>query len=159
MGVKSPIFHGAKAKLYVNNQLVGIFTSCSWGSSYDVHTAHILGRHGVAQFTYTGHEAVRVNLTGFRVLGTGPYAIGAAPELKELMQHTGIQIRIIDRESDNDVVTVEDCYLTDFNTGVNARSISDVSMTLLGRTISDETTDGSEPANDTKITDGSPGNE
>lgn len=160
MGIKSPIFHGAKAKVYVDNQLVGIFTTCTWGTAYDVHTAHVLGRHGVAQFTYTGMEAVRVSLTGFRVIGTGPYAIRAVPELKTLMSYAGIQIKVVDREDDTkEVAVLEDFHATEFNTGVNARAISDVSINGLARTIADETTDGAEPGNDTKITDGSPGNE
>lgn len=159
MGLPSPIFNGARAKLIINNQLVGIFTQCSWGVSNDVHTAHILGRHGVAQFTYTGMDAIRVNLSAFRVIGSSPYSLKVAAELKEMMQYRGIQIQILERDTDKVVTTIEDCYLVSFDTGVAARTISDVSMTLVGRQLSDETTDGAEGPNDTKITDGSPGSE
>jgi hypothetical protein len=73
------------------------------------------------------------------------------------MSYAGIQIKLVDREDDTkDVGVMEDFYAQDFNTGVNARAISDVTVTGLARIISDETTDGAEAPNDTKITDGSP---
>lgn len=156
---KSPIFHGAKAILIIDNKIVGIFTQCSYGVNLDVHTAHILGRHGVAQFTYTGMDAVRVSLSGFRVINTGVYAINIAPELKELMTTEGIQIQIVDRETDATIMRVENCHLTDWSSGQSARSISDVSMSLVGQKFSDETTDGAEAPRAVSITDGSPSNE
>jgi hypothetical protein len=153
---KSTIFSGAKAKLFIDNKLVGVFTSCTYSVSYDLAPAYILGRHGVAEFTYTGMAPVSLNLTGYRVIGSGPYAINVAPELKELISHSGVLIKVVDRETDKDILSVLDCFCSGYSTGFNSRSVSDVSFTLLGRSLSDETTDGSEPSNDTKIGDGSP---
>jgi len=141
---KSPIIHGAIAKISIwdeatNRTIVtGIFTSCAWSVSYDTHVAHTLGRHEPQAITYTGREAIRMTLTGFRVAGGSPFQILTVPALKDLMNTPGIKVTIQQRggangkSADSNLVEVGQCFATDFSTGVNARSVSDVSVSLIG---------------------------
>jgi len=141
---KSPIIHGAIAKISIldeaTNRIIttGIFTSCTWSVSYDTHVAHTLGRHEPQAITYTGREAIRMTLTGFRVAGGSPFQILTVPALKELMNTQGIKVTIQQRggtdgkSKDSNLIEVTQCFATDFSTGVNARSVSDVSVSLIG---------------------------
>jgi len=164
---KSPIIHGAIAKVAIYDEatqqlkVVGIYTSCTWSVSYDTHVAHVLGRSQPAAISYTGREAIRMTLTGFRVAGGSPYQVGTIPALKELMNTPGIKITIQQRggqngtSADSNLIEVEEMFATDFSTGINARSVSDVSVSLIGITYREPGTkeDGSDPG-EVKITDG-----
>jgi hypothetical protein len=153
---QSPIFHGAKAKVFVDNKLIGVFTSVQYSKAYGLHVAHILGRHSPAAMTYTHQEAISISMTGFRVIDAGPYRLGLVPELENLMKHPGVNIQVEDRTNPQNpkIVVRGVLYGTNFSTGVNARSISDVTVTGLMPMMDDETSDDAEYPGATKIDDG-----
>jgi len=145
--MQSPIMHGARAKvqIQVGNSgplvTVGVFTSCTYSFGYDTHVAHILGRHGPVSVTYTGMDAVRLTLTGFRIINNSPFKIGTMPQLKDLMSYPGLSIQIEDRKTGALLARVEECFPDSFGSGNNARSVSDVTVTMLGKRFGNEDTD------------------
>ena len=163
---KSPILHGAIAKVGIVEdgriRVVGIYTSCTWSVSYDTHVAHTLGKHEPQAITYTGREAIRMSLTGFRVVNGSPFQVGTVPALKSLMQYPGIRIQILQRggtdgnSADATLMEVGELFATDFSTGVNSRSVSDVSVSMIGISYNEPGTpeDGSSGINPTNLTDG-----
>lgn len=154
----SPIFHGAKAKVKLDHKVVGIFTSCTWSYANDLHIAYVLGRTGPAAATYTGREAVNLTLTGFKVIGAGAQTVHSAPQLKDLLSYPGVQIEILERgdskTGDQTVMRCDEFFANNISSGVNARTISDITVTGQALSIADDIDDGSEPANDVKIDDG-----
>jgi hypothetical protein len=151
----SKIFHGAKAIVQIDNKIVGIFTSCTYSINYAMHVAHVLGRHSPAAMTYTAQEAVNMSLTGFKVVDAGPWKLNTAPQLSELMGYAGVNLQLVDRESGRTLFRVTDFFATSISSGVNARSISDVTVSGVASVMHDETVeDNAEAPNATKLDDG-----
>lgn len=138
MGTKQQILSGHRAQLIVNGRVVGLFTSCSWGLSYDAAPSYILGRSSPAEVTYLGQEAISVNASGFRIVDNGAHVAAAVPKLQELLQHEDISLSIFDRQTQKQIMTVVGVRPTGYSTDVSARGISSFSCSFLGLRLEDE---------------------
>lgn len=155
MGTTQKILSGARAILTVNNRTVGLFTSCSWGVSYDAVPSFTLGRYSPVEITYAGQEAISVTATGFRVIDNGAYVAASLPKLQELLNHEDISISIQDRQTGKTIMQVIGVRPTGYSTDVSARGISTFSVNFLGLRASDESgqneeggdTNGTSPSN------------
>ena len=144
---KAKVFTGARAKVYVDNVLVGIFDSCSYTVNVGAEAVHILGRYGAAEIVQTSYEAVSVNCSGFRIIGQGAHILPKFPKLQDLLNLETVTLAMIDREADansDPVMTVQNCLPINYSTGVNAKATSRLQVTYLGTHISDESGDQSE---------------
>lgn len=138
MGTKAKTFHGSRAQLLINGQIVGIYSECSYRVTYDVRDVSVLGRFSVAELVITGMEPVSVNCSGFRVVDNGPYKAGALPKLQDLLQYEDITIAIYDRQTDKLVMTVIGCKPRGFDSSVAARSLASLNLEYVGMRFSDE---------------------
>lgn len=145
----SKVLHGARACLWMGTTPIGIFGSCSWQIAYDVSPAWLLGRYSAGELVYTGAEVVNLSMTGFRVVGHGPFSVadkasGArmVPRLQDLMTYEDITVTIHDRaEPDPEkslIMTVKNVKPSGVNSSVAARSLSEVSINAVGLNFGDE---------------------
>ncbi len=142
MGVKAKTVSGARCKLYVNGQIVGIFSSVSYGVTYDASPIYILGRYNAAELVYTGMDVVNVTCTGFRVMDNGPYEAASVPQLQDLLNHEDITLQIIDRQATDptkaNVMTVSGVRPLGFSTSSSARGVNDLTVNFQGMLLEDE---------------------
>ena len=138
MGVQQRILNGARAILSVGSKTVGVFTNCSWGVTYDLNPAYILGRYSAAELTYTGQEPISVTATGFRVIDNGAYVVAGMPLLQNLMTHEDIVITIVDRQTNKPIVTVTGVRPVGYDSDVASRSISSFTVRFMGLRAQDE---------------------
>jgi hypothetical protein len=135
------VFTGARAKVYVENQLVGIFDSCSYSVNIGAEPIHILGRYSPTEITQTSYEAVTVNCSGFRLIGNGGHVLPKFPKLQDLLNLEGITLTMLDRQADPSaapIMTVLNCIPVSYATGANAKSSSRIQVTYVGTHASDE---------------------
>ena len=137
---KAKVFTGARAKLYVDNVLVGIFDSCTYAVNIGAEPVHILGRFGPAEITPTSYEAVAANCSGFRIIGNGGHVLPKVPKLQDLLQLETVTLTMVDRQSNSNdpVMTVQGCIPINYSTGANAKANSRIQITYLGLSASDE---------------------
>jgi len=135
---------GGRAVVSVDNKVVGIFESCTYGANISVEPIHILGRFGVAEIVPTSYEAIAINCNGFRVIGEGAHALPKFPKLQDLLNLGAVTISIRDRQSGELIMTAIGCIPTSYNTGVNARQTSRISVTYTGLRVTDESGDQEE---------------
>jgi hypothetical protein len=162
------IIHGARCKLKIAKvgsdtaKVVGIFSDVSYGVSYDVQPAFILGRFSAAELTYVGMDVVEVNATGFRVLDNGAFVSAGMPKLNELINQGSIHLEIEDTGSGvggkpgKILMKVSNVKVASFSSGQAARSQSTFSVRFMGTEFEDESTtgSGSENSKSAKIDDG-----
>jgi hypothetical protein len=134
----SKVMTGARAKVYVDNQLVGIFESCTWNSNVGVEPIHLLGRYGPDEITPTSYEAITINCSGFRVVGAGVHTLPKFPKVQDLLQLEAVTIAVVDRQSGQGILTAIGCVGTTNSGGYNARAASRVQINYTGLRISDE---------------------
>lgn len=135
------VFTGARAKVYVDNVLVGLFDSCSYRVSIGTEAIHLLGRYSPDEITVTSYEAVTVNCSGFRLIGNGGHILPKVPKLQDLLNLEYITLSMTDRKSPANaepVMTVVGCVPIDYGTGANAKATSRIQVTYLGTRASDE---------------------
>jgi hypothetical protein len=149
------ILNGARAQLIVNGKIVGLFTSCQWGVTYDAVPSYILGRYSPAEITYTGQEAISVTATGFRVVDNGAYVAAGLPKLQDLMTHSDIALALYDRQTGKQIFTVVGVRPTGYSSGTAARSISDFTVNYLGLRAEDESGAQGEGSGASDLTSGS----
>jgi hypothetical protein len=138
---KAKVFNGARAKVYVDNVLVGIFDSCSYSVNIGAEPVHILGRYGAAEITQTSYEAVSVNCSGFRIIGNGGHILPKFPKLQDLLNLESITLAMVDRQAEagsEPIMTVQNCIPVSYSTGGNAKANSRVQISYLGTHASDE---------------------
>lgn len=138
---KAKVFTGARAKVYVNDVLVGMFDSCSYAVNVGAEAIHILGRYSPAEITQTSYEAVTVNCSGFRLIGNGGHVLPKMPKLQDLLSLEGITLAMVDRQAatgDAPILTVLNCLPISYSTGANAKSTSRIQITYMGTHASDE---------------------
>lgn len=145
---KAKVFTGARAKVYVDDVLVGIFDSCTYAVNIGAEPIHILGRYSPAEITQTSYEAVTANCSGFRVIGNGGHILPKVPKLQDLLQFEYVTLAMIDRQGANTqgggnpnnepVMTVQNCIPINYSTGANAKATSRIQITYLGTHASDE---------------------
>ena len=143
---KAKVMTGARAKIYVDNVLVGVYDSCTYAINIGAEPIHILGRYSPAEITQTSYEAVTVNCSGFRVIGNGGHVIPKVPKLQDLLQLEYVTLSMVDRQSvDNiPIMNVQNCIPINYSTGVNAKATSRIQVTYLGTHAGDEAGDQDE---------------
>jgi hypothetical protein len=132
---------GARAKIFVDNVLVGLFESCSYSVNVGAEPIHLLGRFSAAEIVPTSYEAVTLNCSGFRLIGNGGHILPKMPKLQDLLKLESITISVIDRESDagsEPILTVQGCVPVSYSTGYNAKATSRIQVTYMGIKASDE---------------------
>lgn len=138
---KAKVFTGARAKVYVDNVLVGIFDSCTYAVNIGAEAIHILGRYSPAEITQTSYEAVTANCSGFRIIGNGGHLLPKVPKLQDLLNLDTITLAMIDRQgeqNDPPVMVVQNCIPISYSTGANAKATSRIQVTYMGTHASDE---------------------
>ena len=134
----SKVMVGGRAKLFVNNQLVGIYETCSYNSNVGTEPIHLLGRFSPAEITPTSYEAVTISCSGFRVVGQGPHVLPGVPKLQDLLALEGVTIAIVDRQTNQAILTAIGCVANSYNGNHNARATSRITVNYTGLRISDE---------------------
>lgn len=140
----SKVLTGARAVISVDNVVVGIFSSCSYGANIGLEPIFTLGRFGAAEITPTSYEPITVSCNGFRQVGFGPHTLPKFAKLQDLLNLNDITISIRDRQTNKLIMTVTGCKPQSYNTGVNAKATSQISITFLGVKLFDESGDQAE---------------
>jgi len=135
---------GPRAVVSVDNQVVGLFESCSYGVNIGTEPIHILGRFGADEIAPTSYEAVTINCSGFRVVGQGVHILPKMPKLQDLLNLGPVTISIRDRQTGELIMTATGCIPNSYSTGVNARATSRISITYVGLKVTDESGDQEE---------------
>lgn len=148
--------HGARAQLIIDGQLVGIFTSFSYGLQYDTQDVYILGRLSAAEIVYTAQETVNCTASGFRIVNAGPHTGAKVPKLQDLLNHEYITLAVFDRQvpagsPPRPIALIQDVRPTGYSTTINARQLEEVSVSFKGILCSDESGPSSEPANSVNL--------
>lgn len=139
------VFSGARGKLAVVDPatqtatVVGIFTSCSYGLSYDGQPVYVLGSYGPVEWEYTGQEPIGITCTGWRVVGHGPHVDAKVPHLQDLLRHEYLELTLMDRQNnDLRVAKFRNVRPTGYSTGVSSRQLSEVTVNFVGLRVDDE---------------------
>lgn len=137
------VFTGSRAKVYVDNVLVGIFDSCNYAVNHGAEPIHVLGRFSPAEIAVTSYEAVTVNCSGFRLIGNGGYILPKVPKLQDLLQLEGITLTMVDRDINSGAdgkptMVVQNCVPVNYSTGANAKATSRIQITYIGTHAYDE---------------------
>jgi hypothetical protein len=136
---KSKTMSGARAKVYIDNVLVGIFENCSYNKNLGTEPVYLLGRFSAAEIAITSYEVVTVNCSGFRLIGNGAHKLPKVPKLQDLLNFETITLTVIDRQSPGtQVFTVRDCVPNTEAGGYAAKALSRVQITYQGTVASDE---------------------
>lgn len=136
--------HGARAVVRIHGVPVGIFSSFSYGLALDVQGVPILGRYSVAETVTTAAEPVRCTALGWRVVGAGPHISARFPTVQSLLFEEYIQIDILDRQTDQVICVIKDVRPETYNTGVQAKQLSEVTHTFIGILLDDESVSNTE---------------
>lgn len=135
----SQVFTGARAIVRIYDETtnrpvaIGLFNNVTWSIRQEKVPIFILGRYNPAEITPTAQEAVNLTLTGFRVVGLGPYAVMNATMLKNLLFENDFTLDIIDRRNPSiPIFTSLGNRITGWSSGAAARGISDVRLDVLG---------------------------
>ncbi len=150
----SKVMHGARAMLYIDGNPAGVFNQASWGVAYDASPVYILGRYSPAEIALTSQEPVSLTLSGWRVVSShandyaGPYAEtgGKMSNLQDLLSAGDITVQILDRQTQQVILTVVNVRTTGYSTSVNSRGLQEMSVSMVGLTASDEFITQSEAA-------------
>ena len=149
-GTKAKILTGARAKVIVREQVVGLFSNCTWSVQQDKVPNFILGQYGPVEITPTSQEAVSINLRGYRVIDAGPYAVGAT-KLADLLTETDFTVQILDRQPDDTgkkdkvIFSAVGCRVLGWSSGVAAKGVSDIELRVLGLRAGDESKGSDSP--------------
>lgn len=146
---------GARAQVSLGSNIIGTFANVSYGVNLDVSPVNILGRFSPAELVTTGQEAISISCTGFRVVGQGPYAKMAVPQLQQLLNTETFTISIHDRQQPTSappIMTVTGCLSTGYSTSIAAKSLQELSVNYMGLILSDETGQQDEGAQETTLT-------
>ena len=139
------VFVGARAKVFVDNVLVGIFDSVDYSVNVGAEPIHLLGRYGPAEITPTSYEAVSLNCSGFRLIGNGGHILPKMPKLQDLLNLESVTLSVSDRQSpDIPILVAQNCIPVSYSTGYSAKATSRIRVSYLGTKASDEAGDQSE---------------
>lgn len=134
----SKVMVGARAKVFVDNVLVGIFETCNYNTNIGVEAIHLLGRYSPDEITPTSYEAVTLSCSGFRVVKSGVHILPKFPKLQDILNLEAITISVVDRQSKETILTAIGCVGTSMNGNHNARATSRVTVNYTGLRLSDE---------------------
>lgn len=156
---QAKIFTGARAQLIINGKTVGLFSNCSWSIRQGKEPAFILGRYHPGEITPTFQDAVRMNLTGYRVVEAGPYAVASATLLRDLLTENDFSIAVRDRQTGKIIFKADGCRVEGWNSGAAARGVSDLRVDVIGIKGEDEfgtAAGGDDDTTATNLLDGAP---
>jgi len=134
----SKVVVGGRAKVYIDNQLVGIFESCTISNTTGTEPIHLLGRYSPDEIAIISQEAVNINCAGFRVVGSGKHTLPKAPKVQDLLNFEPFTIVITDRQTGVTLETVLGVVPTSNNSNYNAKATSRVNISYVGILNSDE---------------------
>lgn len=129
---KSKVLTGARAKILINGQVVGLFSNCSWSVRQSKEPLFILGRYSPAEITPTTQEPVSLSLTGYRVVDSGPYKVANATLLKNLLQEEDFTVTVLDRQTGRQVFQCLGARVSGWSSGISARGVSDIRVDVSG---------------------------
>jgi hypothetical protein len=144
------VMSGARAKvaLYLPStglsQVVGIFSSIDYGLNYQTEPAFTLGRFSAAANDYVSQDIIGITCSGFRVIKHGPFVDAGIPALQDLLLSDYIQLSIIDRQTellrngDARMAKFFSVRPTGFTTGMNGRSLSQITFHYQALNLGDE---------------------
>lgn len=137
---------GARARVKVNGQYVGVFDSCQYGASVGAEPIHTLGRYSPNEISITSYEAVQVSCSGFRLIDQGVHVLPAAPQLQDLLNFETVQLEVEDRQSGKTIAIVKNCVPTNWSEQQQAKGTTRFNITYLGTVLSNESGDQDESA-------------
>lgn len=151
------VMTGARGKLGIFDpstntvEIVGLFSSVSYGLIYDVQPAYILGAYAPAALEYTSQEPVNVTCSGWRSIGHGPHKTARVPRLSDLIFQDSLELAVIDRlletgGADARIAKIREVKPTGYTTALTARQLEEMTSTYVGRLIDDEDTTNTEGA-------------
>lgn len=135
---------GARAKVRVNGELVGMFDSCQYGANLGTEPIHTLGRYGAQEIAITSYEAIQVACSGFRIIDQGVHVLPAAPTLQELLSFESIQLEVEDRQSGQNIMIVKNCVPSNWGEAQQAKGTTRFNITYIGTVLSNESGDQDE---------------
>lgn len=144
------VMSGARATFGVFNPntdtttVIGIFSNVSYGVTYDVQPAFILGRYSAAEIDYTAADVVQVTASGWRVIGNGWHKAGQLPTLQQLLTHEYLQLSVTDRQTNKVIAVINNVRPTSASGGFAARQLSESTHTFVGLLVDDEDNQNSE---------------
>lgn len=140
----SKVVTGARTKVYVNNQLVGIFDSCSYSTNIGIEPIFILGRYSASEITPTSYEAVTLQCSGFRLVDEGSKVLPAVPMVQDLLTLDGVTLAVVDRQSGKSLLTVLGAVGHSDSGNYNAKATSKINISYTGIIASTEAGNESE---------------
>lgn len=140
----SKVMVGARAKVYVNNQLVGIYENVNYNVNITTEPIFLLGRYSPDEITPTAYEAVTLSCSGFRVVGQGPHVLPAVPKLQDLLTLEAVTMAVVDRQTGTTILTAIGCVPNSYSGSHNSRATSKIQINYTGLRISDESGDQDE---------------
>ncbi len=135
---QAQIFTGARAKVLINGNVVGLFSNCSWSINQAKVPNFILGRYSPGEITPVDQDAVRMSLTGYRVINAGPYKVADATLLKNLLNEEDFSVAILDRQTNQRIFQADGCRVLGWSSGAAARGVSDLRIDIIGMIGQDE---------------------
>lgn len=135
---QAKIFTGARAKVSINGNTVGLFANCNWSVRQDKAPAYILGRYNPAEITPTSQEPVTLSLTGYRVVDAGPYQVANASLLRDLLTEEDFDVTVTDRQTNRIIFQARGCRVTGWSSGAASRGVSDIRVDVIGLVGEDE---------------------
>lgn len=135
---------GARARVKVAGQYIGVFDSCSYGGSIGTEPVHILGRYSPPEISVTSYEAVSVSCSGFRIIDQGVHTLPAAPKLQDLLNFESIQLEVEDRKTGKTIAIVKNCVPSNWGENQQAKGTTRFNITYVGTVLSDESGDQDE---------------
>ena len=145
------VMSGARAKVGVHDpltgdtQIIGIFSNISYGVTYDVTPAFILGRFTAAEIDYTAVDVVQITASGWRIVGQGRHKQGRLPRVQDLLFHEYLELAVLDRQTEvlggePRIAHIRNVRPTSGAEGFTARQLSEATLTYVGLLVDDEDT-------------------
>lgn len=149
------VMHGARAKVGVydpttgETKIIGMFSNVSYGVTYDVQPAFILGRFSAAEIDYTAADVVQITASGWRVVGHGWHVDARLPRLQDLLLAEPIELVVIDRQQEAlggepRIARITHVRPTSGSGGFESRQLSATTHTFVGLIVSDESVTNAE---------------
>ncbi len=149
------VISGARAKVGIWNattgesKIIGSISNISYGVTFDVQPAFILGRFTAASLDYTGADVVQITASGWRVFGHGWHIDGQLPRIQDLLLAEPIELVIIDRQQEAlggepRVAKIRNVRPTSGSGGFASRALSEMTHTFVGLLVDDESVTNAE---------------
>lgn len=145
------VMSGARAKVGVYDattgevKIVGTYDNVSYGLTYEVQPAFVLGRFSAAEIDYTSVDVVNITMSGWRIVGHGWHKDGRLPRVQDLLLAEYIELVVMDRQQEAlggepRISKIRNVRVTSGSGGFAARSLSNMTITAVGLLVDDEDT-------------------